>query len=298
MPLFIEKFFFAPGPETCIPCLEAYRQAMDKVASGTYQDAKDQAPSIEGLLSEDSLDEDDEAPIIEGLLSEDTLVCTRQYPKPNGANLSKDPATSKDGAKDTTSPVCAGITAKKIGSDFIPVLMRGDAFDLQDLIKFLISQVEDELQQHDSSKESERFKACLSSVQRQLFLFVATLIGEFIKVVAITQTDLINQSSSAIAEQIHRRRTLAAMRYPFPTPDKDKEEFERKKLRENMETWEKRCESRLLAEDPGFLDWRAAKIAFHDNVDQLSRTSDFKYLKKQTARFETPLVEGFPLILL
>lgn len=71
---------------------------------------------------------------------------------------------------------------------------------------------------------------------------------------------LMNEASAVTAEQIHCRRILAATKYPVPTSGQ--EYYDKIEWRKSLKTWEKQCESRLLAEDPGFLGGEGGQIWF------------------------------------
>ncbi|KAK0735355.1 hypothetical protein B0T21DRAFT_441717 [Apiosordaria backusii] len=166
--------------------------------------------------------------------------------------------------------------------------MRGDAFDLQDMIEFLVIEVEDNL-----PKRSKK-----SGVQRQLADFVADLVGEFVEVVEIVEQPqhLHHTSSQALSDHVHHRRMLAAAQYPFPNP-KDVGDYEDQN-KENILAWVKRSELRLLPGDHGFARWRTAKIVFRQSVRKFLKTEEIEEVGSSSAEVTEFLNNKFPLVVL
>ncbi|KAK4203017.1 hypothetical protein QBC40DRAFT_167895 [Triangularia verruculosa] len=135
--------------------------------------------------------------------------------------------------------------------------MRGDAYDLQDLIKFSVTAVEWLLQDVGTAEKHQQ-KHNIYLLQHQFIRIVADLIQGFVKAVKVTR-----RSESWFLgnpEAISQHRMLVASQHPF---------LKNESLGgEDILNWEKRSELRLLPGEDGFRDWRVAKALFREEIRQ------------------------------
>ncbi|KAK0659172.1 hypothetical protein QBC41DRAFT_360438 [Cercophora samala] len=135
--------------------------------------------------------------------------------------------------------------------------MRGDAYDLQDLIKFSVISLEcNLLYPPDIGKKFKQ--EVLPGLHRNLICFVADLIQEFVKTVELTEQSTSHRDAEDLRDHIRHLQLLNATRYPFPK--------KKRHSQEDLLDWEKRNELRLLPGDDGFGGWRTAKALFRERV--------------------------------
>ncbi|KAK0659171.1 hypothetical protein QBC41DRAFT_360437 [Cercophora samala] len=177
----------APGPDTCLPCLESFRAGQD------------------------------EARCIEDLFAGDEKVCRREHPHPMGVNLF---------GSDCVTKACV-----KSKEGCLPWIVLCPETEPDD-------------------------ETVVPGLQKDLVRLVAKLIAEFL--IAARFTIESEGQSATPADEIHRRRMLAATRNPLPA--------EENADREVVLAVKKRQELRLLPEDSGFSCWQVAKRAFFEGT--------------------------------
>ncbi|KAK0735361.1 hypothetical protein B0T21DRAFT_348862 [Apiosordaria backusii] len=192
----------APGPDSCVQCISRF---------------------LENLSRGDL--------VLRDFSCEKYAVCGLQHPGFSGRTLGFDRCSGD---------MCFADIGKPCES--IPLIMRGDAFDLQALVIF-----------------AHYCEGILPPFRKDLVKHVRDLLASFL--LAVQETRAFERGSPDIfVGHVYQRRKLNAIQFPFPA----------KRINaEDLAAWESRKALRLLPGDAGFHGWRRAKVSLRDNLSEL-----------------------------
>ncbi|KAK0667400.1 hypothetical protein QBC41DRAFT_304340 [Cercophora samala] len=222
---------WTPGPETCIPCLGAI--CMNDTTDLT----------LKFILQ--------------------SRICSRQCPR-----LVQEFPESLSNAEQSCGSVECKNSSSSGDCERIPLIMRGNAYELQDLISFAVA-AEKEITKGLFRTMMVHLNEIQKKLIAQIISMVTALISQFLLATRDVKPICEDTGNSAIVATmtypalVRHRRQLNVASFPFP-------QFYGRVDEDEVMAWKSRVELRLLPEDPGFVRWHVAKLAFREGMLRLS----------------------------